>query len=412
MTYETELRFLRNILEKLPIEMRVLEKTALSDHTMYSEIRRMLGEGSAYDRMVQEYLRTTEERIIYCMRDPFEFCYLFFLLPEFERETAAFIGPYLERELTHEELLELGERRGLSPRRFRLLEQQVGLVPVIRADSILHSILESFAERIWGGSEHYSIMDMNREIKDITYVREKSASADPEETLLRMKMHEKRYASENEMMYAVSRGLTHKVEIMFSHFNQLLLENRMADPVRDTKNYAIVMNTLMRKAAEQGGVHPIYLDEMSSDFSKRIEQSNSVESVVSLMSQIGPAYCRLVRKHGLQTYSQLVQQVVACIDDDLTADLSLRSLAKRFNVSPSYLSSQFAKELGHTVTEHVNKARIELAIRLLDSTRLQVQTIAQHCGILDVNYFSKLFKKHVGLSPMEWRRSTLPHKPI
>ena len=47
---------------------------------------------------------------------------------------------------------------------------------------------------------------------------------------------------------------------------------------------------------------------------------------------------------------------------------------------------------------------MRLAAELLDSTALQIQTIAQHCGVLDVQYFSKLFKKHIGMTPKEYRK--------
>ena len=40
---------------------------------------------------------------------------------------------------------------------------------------------------------------------------------------------------------------------------------------------------------------------------------------------------------------------------------------------------------------------------LLSSTSLQIQTVALHCGILDVHYFTKLFKKHTGKTPTEFR---------
>jgi YesN/AraC family two-component response regulator len=57
------------------------------------------------------------------------------------------------------------------------------------------------------------------------------------------------------------------------------------------------------------------------------------------------------------------------------------------------------------VTEYINRKRIELAKRLLVETKLQVQSIAQQCGIMDVHYFSKLFKRLVGLTPLEYRQA-------
>ena len=166
------------------------------------------------------------------------------------------------------------------------------------------------------------------------------------------------------------------------------------------------MNTLLRKAAERGGVHPIYLDETSNNFASRIEQSPSIKVLQELMSTMVRSYCRLVNRHATRHYSPLVQRTITYIDTDLSGDLSLNTLAAMQSINPSYLSALFRRETGQTLTEHVNEKRIRLARQLLRTTRLQVQTVAQHCGIPDVNYFSKLFKKHTGKTPREYRQST------
>ena len=93
------------------------------------------------------------------------------------------------------------------------------------------------------------------------------------------------------------------------------------------------------------------------------------------------------------------------IDGNLTENLTLRSLAENFNVSPSYLSSLFRKETGYTLTDYINRRRVRHAMHLLKTTRLQVQTVAQHCGMMDVQYFSKIFKKVAGMTPKEYRNS-------
>ena len=107
----------------------------------------------------------------------------------------------------------------------------------------------------------------------------------------------------------------------------------------------------------------------------------------------------------MKGYTLPIQKVITKIDSDLTADLSLTALAKYINVNASYLSGLFKKETGTTLTEYVNKKRVEHGILLLNSTTLQIQTIAQYCGIPDVNYFTKLFKKHYNKTPKDYRDS-------
>ena len=105
----------------------------------------------------------------------------------------------------------------------------------------------------------------------------------------------------------------------------------------------------------------------------------------------------------MKGYSPLIQRVITRIDSDLTADLSLKAIASLLNVNPSYLSTQFKKETGSTLTDYVNRKRVEHAILLLNSTSMQIQTIALYCGIPDVNYFTKLFKKYINKTPKEYR---------
>jgi YesN/AraC family two-component response regulator len=164
------------------------------------------------------------------------------------------------------------------------------------------------------------------------------------------------------------------------------------------------MNTLMRKSAEKGGVHPLYIDMLSSDFAKRIESVTTVREIGPLIEDIFKSYCRYVRKYSTNKYSPPVQKAILHINAALNSNLSLTSLAERLNVSRSYLSDLFKKETGETVTEYTNKKRVKRATHLLSTTKLQVQTVAQHCGIPDVNYFSKLFKKYTGKTPNEYRK--------
>jgi len=214
---------------------------------------------------------------------------------------------------------------------------------------------------------------------------------------------EARYEIENRLILAVSQGRDQEARRLLESFDGTVWEQRSSDPLRDTRNYAIIMNTLLRKAAEGGGVHPLYIDRVSSDFARRIEVAGR-EELLLLWQEMVYAYCLLVKKHATSQYSPLVQKVVARVDFNLAEDLSLRANAEALNVSPSYLSTLFRRETGQTITEYVNRKRMEHAAFLLFTTKLPVSAVGQRCGVQDDNYFTKIFKKYTGQTPKQYRQ--------
>ena len=300
--------------------------------------------------------------------------------------------------------MELGERIGVSPKEQRYLEEYYMSIPVLTDGSPLFIMLGIFCERIFGAPS-FSIVDVTEEKRGMILSAEGDHSHGEsfDDTVVNVKAMEKRYAFENEMIEAVRLGQIHKESLLNSAFSEELFEKRVADPLRNAKNYAIIMNTLLRKAAEEGGVHPVYIDRLSSDFALKIEQMISASAAGELMSDMFRSYCRLVRKHSVSRYSPAVQKAILLIDLDLAADLSLSSLASEQNISAGYLSSIFKRETGKTVSEYIRERRIEYAEQLLATTHLQVQTVALHCGIMDSQYFSKLFKRQTGRTPKEYR---------
>ena len=230
-----------------------------------------------------------------------------------------------------------------------------------------------------------------------------------DDAMIGMQTMEMRYKYENELMEAVTLGQLHKENQLLGAFDAPAFEKRVADPVRNIKNYCIIMNTLLRKAAEKGGVHPVYIDALSSSFAKKIEQISFQNDSSDLMHDMFRSYCRLVRKHSIRDYSPAVQKAVLMIDSDLSADLSLTSLAARQNISAGYLSAVFKRDTKKTLSQYIREKRINHASHLLQTTHLQIQTVASSCGIMDVQYFSKLFKQETGMTPKEYRDSIKKH---
>ena len=219
-----------------------------------------------------------------------------------------------------------------------------------------------------------------------------------------MRLLEERYEIENQFLKYVSVGNYNKSLAILNGINDFILENRAKTRLRDYKNYTIVLNTLLRKAAEHGAVHPIHIDNLSSSFAIKIEELHTIDQGIALCREMIRKYCLLVKKYSTKEYSFFIQKVIARIEADFTADQSLKTHAELLNLNPSYLSSLFKKETGMTLTEYVNQRRIEHGIFLLNSTNMQIQDVALNCGIPDINYFTRLFKKQIGKTPSEYKR--------
>ncbi len=347
-----------------------------------------------------------EENSIYRVCDVYKLNYIYMLLPE-SNDLVLFIGPFLFSRLSDEELLEIAERNKISPSKQSTFSKLYYGVPVISEGGYLLSMIDAFAEQIFGDKIKFDFIDLSNDFNDATALFSNNETGDGAEQILNMRLMERRYSYENEIMEAVARGQVQKADLILSGFSKISFERRLSDSIRNLKNYAIIMNTLLRKAAENGGVHPIYLDKISSSFAAQIELIHTTDSGYTLMKEMFRSYCKLVQKHSIKSYSPPVQKAMICIDANLSSDLSLSTLAEVQNISAGYLSAFFKKEVGKNITEYINEKRMDLAKKLLVSTKLQIQTVASHCGIMDVHYFSKLFKKYTGQTPKEYRKNTI-----
>ena len=402
MEHREEIDFVCRVMKKLRVRAVTVSEGEVSGAAALSGLDALFDEmperlwlsGDAFDRIA--------ERTLYRARDAFDLNYVFLLLPDEMVRRVLFIGPFLSSPPTRDRMLEIGERNGVTPRRQKYLEEYYRSITVLMNGNHAFTMLDALCESIWD-SRAYAVaeIDGRERMPELNISKPEEESRD---ILVNIKAMESRYEFENGMMLAVTLGQSHKADRLLAAFDERSFEKRLNDPLRNAKNYGVIMNTLLRKAAEKGGVHPLYLDRVSSEFAARIEGMTEVGANATLMFEMFRTYCLLVRKHQVSRYSLVVQRSVVMIDSDLSAHLTLGVLAEAQSVSPGYLSAVFKRDTGMTVSEFVRTRRVEYASHLLATTELQVQTVAQHCGIIDVQYFTKIFKRHTGMTPLEYRR--------
>ena len=104
------------------------------------------------------------------------------------------------------------------------------------------------------------------------------------------------------------------------------------------------------------------------------------------------------------TQNDLAETIKQFIRLNYRSSLSLSEIAKALHINASYASRLFSSKYGKTITEYITHVRIEHAKNLLTTTDASIGNIALNVGFEDVNYFSRLFKKHTGCSPCKYRK--------
>lgn len=343
--------------------------------------------------------------INYLFEDDFYLWHTIFILPqELQREydmQVVCIGPMMPQAMTSGTFQSLMEEKRIPPDIYPQIKEFYNRIPQVSFDDWTASAA-MFLSHLAGTSVESAIIWKN----DMEAQKPLQTNyAIPVDPTLAMKALEERYMMEEEMLDAVSRGKTEAALAAHIKFRQHKLSPRSPDPMRNTKNMLFVLNTLLRKAAQKGRVHPLHIDTLSTQLAIQIESCSNLPTLESLSSTMVRRYCLLVKNYSRNAYSALIQTCLDYIDFHYMEDLSLDNIAKICSVSNSYLSSLFKKEVSMTLTDYVNSTRVRQALILLNSTNLSIQEISGRCGFSDPNYFTRTFKKFQGQSPKEYRET-------
>ena len=101
-----------------------------------------------------------------------------------------------------------------------------------------------------------------------------------------------------------------------------------------------------------------------------------------------------------------IQTISQYIRNNYMKDITLRSLSHDFSISESHLSRRFKEVSGIGINEYLTYVRIMNAEKLLRSKKMPITEIAAACGFNDSNYFSTVFKRIKGITPLKFSKST------
>lgn len=149
------------------------------------------------------------------------------------------------------------------------------------------------------------------------------------------------------------------------------------------------------------GANRAQLEELYSEL-----HTHSEESVVAIM-HIAEMLTKYILLENMikPRHNGAADAITSYINSHLTEKLTVEKIAKNVFLSPSGIYKAINKHYGCTVSEYIASKRIDLSLPLLRESEHSVEDIAIMVGFSSPAYFSRIFKKHLGVSPLQYRAS-------
>ncbi|WP_210429383.1 response regulator transcription factor [Paenibacillus dendritiformis] len=190
-------------------------------------------------------------------------------------------------------------------------------------------------------------------------------------------------------------GIRRIIRDMKHHF-----QARMIEP-------ASFMHELQACLRELTIAASVRLDEAIYDY---MEQSRTLDDVLALAERPLTAMAMPSEKQGRQGRGQLaggyepkLQQIQHYIEENLAESITSIDIARHLFLNPSYFSRYFKRLTGSNFTDYVHQFKMNIASQMLKTSGHTLEQIALALGYSDRTYFSKVFKKYMGVTPSEYK---------
>ena len=392
----------KSFLEAQGIQFLLLNDTLDQLEQMDFGFRKSVFKEFDYSNIKEFLNKLFQEENIISIKDRLQLSYCIFKFPEeYRKEYNApygMIGPVHFEPVTPAEIKKMMHDNHIPDVFFDPFVELYNQTPTLSSADTWFALLRPFLTEIFG--DYISIHNTSyNEIIRNTY----NTALLPDSSSLQS--IEERYYIGDQMLKAVTKGDKGSALEWYRKLEHHRLVPRVANEIRNQKNELMTLNILFQKALYDTGIHPFYVDQIANNQALAIELETNIHELNNMPASMIRKYCMVIHNHNYQSYSAPVERCLQYIEFFYSNPLTLDELARHCYVTSNYLSSLFKKEIGITLKEYINQFRIRKAVFLLNTTQLSIQEIAGQCGFPDANYFSRIFKKVNGVTPLSYRKN-------
>ena len=313
------------------------------------------------------------------------------------------VGPFVSREFMEAHFHSLLSEKGYAASYLSSLKLYYSKLPLLDRKTAADTVL-GIVKSLMPLSQNFPIISIRCDSSPA------AALSSPRPDSIDYASIYRRYEQESRFMHAVESGDTEHILTAFENLNTTGLNTNSSAYVsaiyQEPTVALAILRTLARKAAEMGGASVVEIDEITQRATQSMMKAKNLYAAQKITISMLVELTEAVRQSH-ETFGRLsppIRSVVEHLKLHYSQDMSLGMLAEVAGLSASYLSFLFKQETGQTITDYLAGLRIEQARRLLKESELPISEISSFVGYSDNNYFIKVFRRHYGMTPGDYRK--------
>lgn len=194
-------------------------------------------------------------------------------------------------------------------------------------------------------------------------------------------------------------------EGLFSYIDDIFEKIVTIDGITPEHVKMIVVEILLNLYKSMSSQSSLFETKIINHHSKLLSEIHNIKDLELLKDSLQNLFDLILTQLNEKetTTSPVVYQILKYIHKNYNEELSLKTLSYQFNINTTYLGQLFKKDTGVSFPNYLNNYRIEMAKQYLLETNLKTAQIAKKVGYMDPNYFYRIFKKYVGVSPTDFK---------
>lgn len=210
------------------------------------------------------------------------------------------------------------------------------------------------------------------------------------------------YQRETRLAEKVQLGEGEAARALFEQLWQELVGATAGNPEL-ARARALELAVVLTRAALQGGAGPEVLTVSQRASLAELTAAATAAAVKEWAAGVLERCLAAVSASQAALRSEAIAQAKKYLAEHFSDPVSLEDVARQVHLSPFYFSRLFKEKEGVNFVEYLTRLRLEEAKRLLARTNETIAAVAARVGYAEANYFSRIFRRHFGLSPSEYR---------